>query len=170
MFNKSLYCSNLKLTNTTMKLKNLFLACLIAIGFTTINTLHAQTTHTITLNVDTGKITKRTVNKYANFGQTNGVSNENYTTTVRLGDYVEWVGVSSTSEDDEVAIVSINHQGGARVFGKNILKGSDGVVMAEVTAGKAGEFEKYTVKFNVYVNGVKKSGVFIIDPKIVIKR
>lgn len=152
-----------------MKLKQLFLGSIVTMALMLNVTIHAQTTHTITLNVDTGMITKQTVDKYANFGQTDGVSNVDFTIFVELGDYVEWVGASSTSEDDTVEIVSINHHGGARVFDKNVLNGSDGIVIAKVTNGKAGDSEKYTVKFHVYVNGVKKEGVFIIDPKIVIK-
>lgn len=152
-----------------MKLNQHFFAGLLA--FCLLVNIHsnAQTIHTITLNVDTGMITKQTVNKYANFGQNNGVSNEEYTTTVKLGDVVKWVGVSSSSGNDLVKITSINHEGGARFFNKNVLRGSGGIVSATVSTGKAGEYEKYKVKFKVYVNGVKKRGTFMIDPKIVIK-
>lgn len=149
-----------------MKFKNYLFGALFAL--LTFNAV-AQTTHRITLNVDTGEITKQTVNQHANFGQADGVSNEDFTIEVNIGDYVEWVGVSSTSEDDEVEIVSINHQGGARVFAKNVLNGSNGIVVGKVTAGRAGDSEKYTVKFRVTVNGQRMPGVFIIDPKIVIK-
>ncbi|MGK0414054.1 MAG: hypothetical protein ACJA1B_002273 [Polaribacter sp.] len=152
-----------------MKLNQYFLASLFVFCLLFSNNTTAQTTHTITLNVNTGKITKRTVNQYSNFGQSSNVSNENYTTAVKLGDYVEWLGVSSTSEEDTVEIVSINHEGGARVFEKNVLKGSNGIVIAKVTAGRVGDYEKYTIKFNVYVNGVKKPGILSIDPKITIK-
>lgn len=152
-----------------MKLKKLFIISLFVIAMISSNNTIAQTTHTITLNVDTGMITKQTVSSYANFGQSSGVSNEDFTTNVSLGDYVEWVGVSSRSESDEVEIVSINHEGGARVFAKNVINGSNGVVIARVSAGKVGDYEKYTIKFHVYVNGVQKSGVFIIDPKIIIR-
>ena len=125
----------------------------------------AQTNHVITLRVNTSQITKSTVNQYANFGQSNGVSNENYAIEVRVGDYVEWEGISTTSDDVEVEILSINHQGGARVFGRNVLNGSNGIVIAQVTEGRAGDYEKYTIKFRI--SGSNQ--VFIIDPKIIIK-
>lgn len=130
---------------------------------------YSQITHRITLNVDTSQITKQTTNQYSNFGQPQNISNKDYTIEVNVGDYVEWVGVSTTSEDDYVDIESINHEGGARVFGKNVLNGSDGVVIAKVTEGRAGDSEKYTIKFRVYVDGEAKPGIFMIDPKIVIK-
>lgn len=152
-----------------MKLKKHVFSALFFIAILTSFSSIAQTKHTITLNVDTGMITKQTVSRYANFGQARSITNENYTTDVRLGDYVEWIGVSTRSENDDVEIISINHVGGARVFGKNVLNGSNGIVIDKVVAGRAGDYEKYTVKFHVYVNGVQKSGVFIIDPKIVIR-
>ena len=151
-----------------MKFNKITIALLLVFTVSSIQS-NAQKTHIIRLNVDTGKITKQTVNTYANFGQTNGVSNINYNTYVGIGDYVKWVGVSSSSRSDIVSIKSINHQGGARVFGKNVLRGHGGEVVGKVTQGKPGQYEKYTVKFHVYINGVRKSGTFIIDPKLTIK-
>ena len=131
---------------------------------------YSQITHTITLNVDTGQITRATTNRYSNFGQPASISNENFTIEVSVGDYVEWVGVSSTSEEDSVEILSINHEGGATLFGKNVINGANGIVIGKVTEGRGGDYEKYTIKFKVFVNGEAKAGIFIIDPKITIKR
>mgnify|MGYP001123427429 CR=1 FL=1 len=149
-----------------MKLKTLFFTCIFFISLFSF----AQKTHTITLNVDTGKITKSTVNQYSNFGQSSNISNEDFTIEVNLGDTVNWIGVSSSNSNDIVKIESINHQGGARVFAKNVLRGNDnGVVSGLVKKGRAGDSEKYNVKFRVYYNGVNKSKLFKIDPKIVIR-
>lgn len=153
-----------------MKTKNILKKSIFILFLFLFLNSYSQTTHTITLNVDTGKITRTTTNQYSNFGQPQNISNENFSISVKVGDYVEWVGVSSTSEDDTVDIVSINHEGGARVFGKNVLNGADGIVIGKVTEGREGDSEKYTIKFRVYVNGQAKPGIFKIDPKITIKR
>lgn len=130
------------------------------------NLIQAQETHTITLYVDTSDITKSNANSVSNFGQDPSISNEDYTVDVNLGDQVIWQGVSSSSDNDVVEIVSINYEGGARVFDKNTIKGSDGTVSAVVSAGKKGDEEKYTINFRVIRNGKRLSGTFKIDPKI----
>lgn len=130
-------------------------------------------THEITLFVATGSIDQSNLDQSCNFGQATGVSNRDYTIEVQLGDVVIWKGVSSSAPDtDEVQITAINHEGGARVFGKNVLKdtkSNPGVVQATVTEGKAGDEEKYKVQFRVFNNGQKRKGTFNIDPKIQIK-
>ena len=136
------------------------------------HTSKAQETKTITLNVNTSEITRSTVNENANFGQSPRISNEDFTIEVSLDDVVVWKGLSTSSEDDRVEILSINHEGGVSLFNysRNILKGENGVVSAVVTKGKAGDSDKYTIKFRVYRNGERLPGTFQIDPKIVIKR
>lgn len=152
-----------------MKLKQGIIAIVVIIGFSLSSI--AQTTHTITLNVDTGKITRSTVNSYSNFGQSSSISNEDFTVEVNLGDIVKWVGVSSSNPNDVVKIESIKHRRGKKVFDAGELTGGNsGVVSGRVKNGSAGDYEKYDIKFRIYYNGTNKSKQFKIDPKIVIKR
>jgi hypothetical protein len=124
----------------------------------------------VTLYVDTAGISKPDVNPYCNFGQPPEIANEDFTIDVQIGDTVTWEGVSANAPStDVVNIVSINHEGGKNVFGRNILKG-DGEnpeqVTGEVLYRTEGSDYKYKISFTVYNNGVKRNGVFHIDPKI----
>jgi hypothetical protein len=136
-----------------------------------LHTFIAQTTHVIELKVNTAKIRKSTVNKFSNFGQSSSISNENYTLDVALGDNIKWKGISTSSSLDEVIIHSINYEGGTKFFDKSRLKSRGGSnVVARISKGKKGQYEKYTVKFRVIRNGVKVPGIFKIDPKIRIRQ
>ncbi len=156
-----------------MKTTKLF-QFLIAISFLSFsNSMHAQLEHIITLNVDTGNIVKHEVNQYCDFGQEDGVSNEDFTITANIGDTIVWQGISSSAPDtDIVNITSINHHGGTNIFGVNTLKGNGEtpeLVIGEVlntTVGENKKTYKYTIKFKVLNNGVKRNGTFQIDPKI----
>jgi len=124
----------------------------------------------VTLNVDTGQIQKSNASAYCNFGQPEGVSNEDFTIIVNIGDVVTWQGVSSSSDKDVVNITAINHEGGKNVFGQNVLKG-DGA-NPEKVVGKVlyptpdNQDYKYKISFTVTNNGSKRNGTFHIDPKI----
>ena len=130
----------------------------------------AQTEHVITLNVNTSDIQNPNLNDYCNFGQEEGISNEDYTIVASVGDTIIWRGVSSSSDNDEVLIVSINHQGnqgGRDIFGRNRLQGEDGEVRAVIQASTEDEEDyKYMLSFRVLNNGERRGGVFNIDPKI----
>ena len=128
-----------------------------------------QQTHTITLNVDTSKVTRTNTNSTCNFGQDPSISNADYTIEVSIGDTVEWEGISTSSENDEIDIISINHEGGARLFNRNVLNGNGGIVSGIVSVGRAGDSEKYTIKFRVYRNGRRLPGIFKIDPKLKVR-
>lgn len=131
---------------------------------------HGQDVHTITLQVDTELIENSNTNEVSNFGQDPGISNEDFTIEVAPGDTVKWVGVSSSAAGtDEVEITGINHEGGARIFGKNKLNGRGGLVVGVVTHGREGDEEKYKVSFKVSNDGVKRNGTFHIDPKLRVK-
>ncbi|MDH3709925.1 MAG: hypothetical protein OER04_08565 [Cyclobacteriaceae bacterium] len=131
---------------------------------------YGQEVHTITLSVATDQVENSNTHEVCNFGQDPGISNEEFTIFVALGDTVKWVGVSANAPDsDEVEITAINHEGGARVFGRNKLNDTDGIVIGVVTEGREGDEEKYKVSFKVHNNGVKRNGTFHIDPKIKVK-
>lgn len=147
-------------------MKNIFYPFLLMF----VLTINAQTIHTITLNVDTENITNSNIAETCNFGQDEEITNENYSIEVNIGDIVEWVGVSTSSSEDVVEIISINYEGGARVFDRNILRDNNGVVTGVVSSGRPGDYQKYNVKFRVYRNGNRLSGVFKIDPKLLIKQ
>lgn len=146
---------------------------LLFIALLTVSSTETTETHIITLQVDTGAITVDNVNEVSNFGQGPGIPNEDFTIVVSPGDIVMWKGVSSTAPDtDEVLITSINHEGGARVFGRNTLRDNSqnpGVVLGVVSDGKEGDEEKYKVSFKVMNNGEKRNGTFHIDPKIQVR-
>ncbi len=125
----------------------------------------AQETHTITLYVNTAEISNQDTNAYCDFGQEEGIPNEEFTITVRNLDTVIWQGESTSSPDDEVMVNAINHEGGKNVFGKNVLKDTrdnPGVVQEQVVNGVDGDEQKYKISFKVK----NKNGTFHIDPKI----
>ena len=131
--------------------------------------LIAQTTHTITLEVNTTDITRSTIPENARFqGQADDVSNENFTIVVNAGDTVIWEGVSTSNPDDVVNISSINYEGGDRVFDKNRLRGNNETperVIGIITEGRRGRENKYKLSFKMS----NHNGTFHIDPKIVVE-
>ncbi|WP_159039897.1 hypothetical protein [Christiangramia fulva] len=153
------------------KFKLLILAATLIFAYG--STSNVPTTHIITLNVDTGKITSTNTDETANFGQEQDVANRDFTTIVKNGDIVLWKGVSSSSPDnDQVLIEAINYEGGTNVFGQNTLKDTrqnPGIVVGTVTEGENGDREKYTISFKVLNNGVKRGGTYLIDPQIMVK-
>lgn len=125
----------------------------------------------VTLKVDTGKIDKGNTSASCNFGQEAGISNEEFTIVVNVGDTVTWRGVSSSSpETDVVNITKIKYVRGKNIFGKDLdtkdtgknQKISAKVLSSTVTEGTY----KYDISFTVTNNGVKRNGTFHIDPKI----
>ena len=129
-------------------------------------------THYITLNVDTSTINSQNESSVSNFGQEEGISNEDFTISVRIGDTIIWSGESSSSPDDVVNISSINYEGGKNIFSQNRLAGNGGVpeqVVGTAVNGNVGEFIKYKISFTVLNNGIKRGGTYMIDPKIQIK-
>lgn len=154
-----------------MKTTKQFLILIVIALFTFSINSYSQQTHIITLNVDTGQIENSNVDEVCDFGQDPGITNRGFTIEVEIGDTVKWIGVSSSSPDtDAVEITGINHEGGARVFGKNKLNDTDGVVVGVVTDGKEGDLEKYKISFKVYNDGDKRGGTYHIDPIIKVGR
>ena len=129
-------------------------------------------THYITLNVDTSIVNSQNESSVSNFGQEEGVSNENFTISVQIGDTIIWRGQSSSSPNDVVNIVSINYEGGTNVFNKNRLTGNGQVpeqVIGTAVIGNVGDSIKYKISFTVLNNGTKRQGTYHIDPIIKIK-
>ena len=133
-----------------------------------------QKTHTIILNVDTGKIVKPNIDPFCNFGQPANISNRDYAIKVDIGDIIIWEGVSSSAPStDIVNITSINHEGGVNVFGRNVLRGngdSPEIVIGRVLHGAPGDEDKYSISFTVYNNKDKRNGSFRIDPKLIVNQ
>ncbi len=142
-------------------------------------TIYSNNIHVITLYVNTAEINNGNIDKYANFRQSDTISNMDYTTHVRKGDIVIWKGVSVSDPLDIVNISSINHQGGPKLFNKNVLNGNGGddqganeVVIGVVTKGperKDGtsqDKEKYVLHFKVKRNGKPPVQPYKIDPYI----
>lgn len=151
----------------------LLLLCLIITVSFSCNS-KVQKIHTITLNVDTGKIVKPNIDPFCNFGQPANISNRDYTIKVDIGDIIIWEGVSSSAPStDIVNITSINHEGGVNVFGRNVLRGngdSPEIVIGRVLHGAPGDEDKYAISFTVYNNGEKRNGAFRIDPKLIVNQ
>ena len=154
--------------------KSIFILVAIVILLFNTNCFSQESeTYVITLNVDTSTINSQNESAVSNFGQEEGVSNEDFTISVRVGDTIIWQGKSISAPDQDVVnIVSINHEGGTNIFDENILKGDGGFperVVRTVVNGNVGEFIKYKISFTVLNNGEKRQGTYHIDPKIVIK-
>jgi hypothetical protein len=131
------------------------------------NSLLAQQTHTIILNVNTTEVRKPYASESCDFGQPSDISNEEFTIEANIGDTIIWEGVSSNAPDtDVVNIISINHEGGKNVFSENIIRGDGHTVTAIVENGEEGDEDKYAISFTVMNNGRKRNGMFRIDPKI----
>ena len=141
--------------------------------------IYSNNVHVITLYVNTAEINNGNIDEYANFGQADSISNEDFTTHVRKGDIVIWKGVSVSDPLDIVNISSINHQGGPRLFNRNLLQGNGAddnganeVVVGVVTKGpemKDGislDKEKYVLHFKVKRNGKPQIQPYKIDPYI----
>jgi hypothetical protein len=122
----------------------------------------------VTLNVNTGQIDNRNLAATCNFGQAEGITNEDFTIEVNVGDSITWVGVSSSSPGtDLVNITKIKHAKGKDIFGKDLLPGNKKNISGKVLTRATGEETyKYEISFTVTNNGVKRNGTFHIDPKI----
>ena len=135
----------------------------------------AQTQRTITLYVNTADIQNPDINMYCNFGQAEGITNEEYTINANVGDEIVWRGVpQSGSETSAVEIVAINHEGsngGRDIFGgDNRLRAENGEVSGTIVAATDdGADYKYKISFRVIHNGERRGGNFQIDPKIKVK-
>jgi hypothetical protein len=149
------------------------LAAIMVLLFNTNSFSQESEKHYITLNVDTSIINSQNESSVSDFGQEEGISNEDYTITARVGDTIIWQGLSSATENDIVNIVSINYEGGTNIFNKNILRGNGEnpeQVIGTIVTGNTGDSIKYKISFTVMNNGVKRQGTYHIDPKIQIKK
>ncbi len=137
--------------------------------------IYSNNVHVVTLYVNTAEINNGNIDEYANFGQAKSISNKDFKTHVRKGDIVIWKGVSVSDPLDIVNITSINHEGGPKLFNKNLLRGNGGdneVVVGVVTKGPEMEDgisldeEKYVLHFKVMRNGKPPVQPYKIDPYI----
>ena len=133
-------------------------------------TLHAQEPFKVTLFVDTGSIEKPDVDASANFGQDPDISNENFTITIAPNQEVEWEGVSTSDEENDVVnITKVKFKKGKNIFNKGTLDGEGQTrkkVKARAERGRSGDLYEYTIFFTVFNNGEQRNGRFKIDPKI----
>ena len=121
--------------------------------------------HTITLHVDTGSINQQNIDATTHFGQV-GFPNKDFTTFVELGDNIIWRGVSSSSPDEDIVkIKKIKYKKGSKILNELDLIGETSVV-GKVKKGKPGKVEYYSLQFTVFNNGIKRNGIFTIDPKL----
>ncbi|MAD96170.1 MAG: hypothetical protein CMB99_02475 [Flavobacteriaceae bacterium] len=149
-----------------LNLKNFVFLCFIFLGTTSI----AQTTHIVTLKVNTELITQRLTNRHANFGQPRGISNKNFTIYAYKGDIIEWEAVDSSGKGRAVTIEEINYESGTELFGNKKIKrkGREKKIKRKIKKGKRDQSEKYSIVFSFVKDGETKT--IKIDPKIVIKK
>ncbi len=142
------------------KLSLLLALCLMSMT----GLLYSQTV--VTLNVDTSEIDKHEdLNMTCYFtGQPEGVSLEDFTIEVVVGEEITWVG-QSTVDETPVEIKKIKYEKGVKLLdGDEIDSGEDEkFVKAKVNNGNPGDAEKYTIHFKV------SNKQFKIDPQIRIK-
>ena len=153
-----------------MKTKNsLLLLCAILLFSVTGNTYSQAKVITITLFVNTASVDSQNTDQTCNFGQAEGISNQNFTVEANIGDTIIWRGESTSSPSDIVNITAINHEGGKNVFDQNRLGGNGQtpeLVIGTVVTGAPGDEDKYKVSFKVLNNGSRRNGTFHIDPVI----
>ncbi len=147
-------------------LKTIAFLLFIFLGTTTI----AQTTHIVTLKVNTDLITQRLTNRHATFGQPRGISNKNFTIYAYRGDIIEWEAVDSSGKNRPVTIEEINYVSGTDLFDQKKIKkkGNEKKIKKKIKKGKRDQSEKYTIVFSFVKDGETKT--IEIDPKIVIKK
>lgn len=120
----------------------------------------------IKLYVNTQSIDEKSIDEKCNFNQPIGVSNEDYTVNLGVGDTVIWEGVSLDSTDDLVTITDVQFTGGSDIFGGKGIKGNgEGQFVGVVENDTFGDGETYSLFFEVF-NGDKSRGIYSIDPKL----
>lgn len=129
----------------------------------------AQTTHVITLRVNTDRITASNVNQESNFGQSSRVSNKDFTVFAYKGDYIEWQAVDSSNSGRSVTVEEIKYESGKNLFDQPNFKkiGSNKKIKKKISKGKKNQKEKYVIIFSFEKGGKKYT--YQIDPKIIIK-
>jgi len=122
----------------------------------------------IDLMVNTQEINQGNINKMSHFGQPNDISNEEYTIDVKMGDMVIWKAKSETGNGDHVYIKAIIYEDGTSLFKNKRLTDNNtpGAVVGIIVNGNPGDFEKYTIKFEVVKRGQKSGDIYRIDPKL----
>lgn len=140
------------------------LCVLVALSVSSSTLVWSQTTHTITLHVNTAEISDSNLSKTCNFGQPADVSNEDFNIDVQVGDEIIWEIKAIDSDQEMVSIENIKYEKGRNLFNKSKINRKDGFVKGRILVGAKGQFQKYSIKFKV-----KGRGTFVIDPKITIK-
>ncbi len=124
----------------------------------------------ITLTVDTVGIENKNIDHCCHFGQEDDICYKDFTVDVRVGDIITWQGIPSDIKDDEVNIMSIQHEGGNNIFSHRRLPGDGNepgrVVGLVLNLAPMGMEYKYKISFTVKQKGRKRNGIFHIDPKI----
>ena len=124
--------------------------------------------HLIELQVDTDNPNElASTKKWRFIGQGLDEPDSLFTTLVRPGDKVIWIGVSSSSSEDKVEITKIKHIHGEQLLTKKTLNGKDGVVVGDIVRNAdTGAVGKYEIKFKVITKLLKASDTITVDPKL----
>ena len=144
--------------------KQLFKLFAILLLSFSINSYGQAQTHTVILHVNTAEITNQNISTTCNFGQEEGISNEEFTIEVNVGDIIIWQGVSSTSDTDVVDITKIKYERGTNVFNIDEIDGISTVV-GTVLRPTGNQDNKYKISFKINGTGA----TYAIDPKVIVK-
>jgi len=145
-------------------INRLFILIAIVLLSFSINTYGQAQTHTVTLYVNTSAINNQNISTTCNFGQEEGVSNEEYSIEVNVGDTIIWEGVSTSSDTDVIAIRKIKYERGTNVFDGDEIEGTSTVV-GTVLRPTGEQDYKYKISFKVNDTGA----TYYIDPKVKVK-
>ena len=149
----------------------------MALIFVVSASAYAQTEHIVTLYVDTASITAETPEEegtnFADFGQTDGSTNEEYLTDIELGDTIQWQGVAKNGTD-KVHIERIIHVQGPNPFPgqqRELMGQGDPKMVRVVPATRTTEDQetdrgKYMIHFRIEKDGNLIARNFIIDPQL----
>ena len=122
--------------------------------------------YTITLFVDTIKVTQENTNKTCNFGQDRVTKNRDFSITVETGDTIIWRGLPVRGQSNLVNIEEVSYVGENNIFGTPILEGNNQkpeLVIGNVANDSGGKEESYAISFTV---SNKPDRLFRIDPKL----
>ena len=121
----------------------------------------------VVLLVDTSGLTQGAEEKdFCSFPFQHGKSDADYKTHVFPGDPIKWLGISTTSEDDEVLIERIIFDEDPGVVGltdgANALQGEGGMVSGSISENAKSGKISYNIEFTVIKNG--SSTPYTLDP------
>lgn len=108
---------------------------------------------------------------YTFMDQTEGAGVKNNVTEVHPSDIVIWVGRTANNAETKLEITKIQYIAGESLLTKEVIRGCNGVVAADVVDfAKYGQTETYEIFFKLVSNGIETEDTLSFDPKLQIGR